>query len=107
MDVKRARVGYLGVMTGPVDESVRKELGLSADEGVLIPNLAGNGPAEAAGIQAGDILIRISGAPVNMATLRRQLTRIGAGEKVMVTVVRDGKRVEIELTLGQRPGRRR
>ena len=86
-----------------MDEDTRKKLGLADDEGVLIAGLTKDGPAGKAGIEEKDILIRISGVPVGTRTLGRSLARIGAGEKVNIVVVRDGKRVTLELVLGERP----
>jgi len=107
VEVERAKRGYLGVMTGQVQPDVRKKLGLPSNEGVLIRGLAGTGPAGKAGIKAGDILVRISGRPVAGRTLTRVLARIGAGEPVQITVVRNGKRLKLKLVLGERPQRRR
>ena len=55
----------------------------------------------------GDILIRLAGHPVGGRSLGRYLARIGAGEPVDIVVVRDGKRVNLKLTLAERPERRR
>jgi hypothetical protein len=101
--VERARTGYMGVMTGGVDEDRRLALGLAAAEGVLLRQVVADGPSDKAGLEAGDILIRIAGRTVGRENLRSLLSQIGAGEKVDVTVVRDGERTEIVLALGERP----
>jgi hypothetical protein len=106
VEVERARHGYLGVVTAPVADEQRKQLGLTDDEGVVIGDLAEDGPAGAAGIRKGDVLIRIAGVPVGLRTLSRQLAQIGAGEKITVTVVRDGERKDLSLTLAARPEQR-
>jgi S1-C subfamily serine protease len=103
--VERAKRGYLGVMPTPLRSEERKKLGLVNDEGVRIRGLADSGPAGKAGIRAGDVLIRINGHPLSWRTLGRHLARIGAGERVVLTVVRAGKRLKIPLTLAERPRR--
>ncbi len=105
--IERAKRGYLGVFPGRVTEDERKALGLGDDEGVKIRGLSPDGPAGKAGIQDDDILIRIHGLPVSVRTLGMHLARIGAGEKVKIVVVRDGKRVTLDLVLGERPQRQR
>ena len=107
VEIERAKRGYLGVMPDRLEDEARKKLGLADDEGVVIAGLAGDGPAGKAGIKEGDVLIRISGLPVGPRTLGRRLARIGAGETVKIVVVRDGARITLELTLGERPKMRR
>ena len=63
------------------------------------------GPAETAGLQEGDILLRIGGQPIDRRSMRNRLMQIGAGETVEVSVLRDGERLSMSLTLGERPQR--
>ena len=51
----------------------------------------------------GDVLIKLGGQAVGDKNLFMRLATIGAGERVVAVVVRDGKRVELDLTLGERP----
>ena len=104
--VQRAKRGYLGVFPAGVAEDVRSAHGLADDEGVRLARVVADGPAAKAGLQVEDILIRIAGVPVGRRTLGRHLARIGAGETVDVVVIRDGERVTLKLTLGERPKRR-
>ncbi len=105
VSVERAKRGYLGVFPGGVAEEVREEHGLADDEGVRLARVVDAGPAAKAGLQVGDVLIRIAGAPVGRRSLGRHLARIGAGETVDVVVIRAGERVTLPLTLGERPRR--
>ncbi len=103
-DVERARTGFMGVSPGAPDEDQRKAHGLAEDEGVLLRQVTADGPSDKAGLEEGDILIRIAGRPVGLSSLRSRLAQIGAGERIDVMVIRDGERVTIEMTLGERPG---
>jgi hypothetical protein len=105
LDVERARTGFLGIGPGEVEEDVRAELGLSPNEGVLVRRLVPDGPSDRAGLRAGDILLSIAGRPVTTGTLGEVLSQIGAGEPVDVRLVRDGERMTLPLTLGERPRR--
>lgn len=103
LDLERARPGYLGIMPRPVTDDDRKRHGLGETEGILIAQVVPDGPAAKAGFADNDILIRIAGLPVGLRDLTRTLSRIGAGEKVTVTVIRNAKRLDLEMVLGERP----
>jgi hypothetical protein len=105
IEVVRAKRGYLGVFPRSLNPLERKSLGIPETMGVVIAGLTDDGPAAKAGIKKDDVLIEIRGLPVNSATLRLRLARIGAGEKVNITVIRAGKRLNLELVLGERPKR--
>lgn len=100
-------VAYLGI-AGPVDVSdpqVRFQLDPPVDEGVLIQEVVRDGPAAAAGLVAGDIVVGFDGEPV--ATSDELVAAIRAhtpGDRVSVVVVRgDGDRVELTVELGVNP----
>ncbi len=105
--VVRAKRGYLGVYTRAVSEETQKRYGLAAAQGVGIEGVAKGGPAQKAGIQKSDVLVEIGGQAVGLATLRLRLSRIGAGEKVPVVLIRGGKRLRLTMVLGERPKRGR
>jgi S1-C subfamily serine protease len=52
----------------------------------------------------GDVLIRLGGVSVGTRSLLMRLATLGADERVVAVVVRNGERVELDLTLGERPG---
>ncbi len=103
VELERARRGYLGVWPATADEDQRRTHGLAEDEGLVLRRVVPEGPAAAAGLREGDILIRIAGQPVGSGNLGARLAQIGAGETVQVQVIRQGQRIELPLTLGERP----
>jgi hypothetical protein len=105
LEVTRAKQGFLGVFPGRLPETQRKKLGLADDEGVLIGGVVDGGPGAKAGLEKGDVLISLGGNRVDQRSLGRQLSRIGAGEKVAAVVVRNGERKKLTLVLGERPQR--
>lgn len=105
--IERAQRGYLGVFPDEPTDDERKAHGLAADEGVKIRGVPEGGPAAAAGVREGDILIRIAGEKVGIRTLGRILARIGAGETVAIVVIRDGQRLTLQITLAGPPERPR
>jgi len=103
--LERAKRGYLGIAPGRLSDEARAKLGLIASEGVFIGHVLKDTPAQKSGLKDGDIITKLSGHAVNGSTLGSRLAQIGAGETITVQVVRDGKRTEMPLTLGERPTR--
>lgn len=104
-DIERAPTGYLGIFPQGVSEEIRKELGLLNGEGITVSRVVEDSPASKGGMKDGDILIRIAGQPVDRSSLGRHLARLGAGETVEMTVIREEGRKTLEVTLGERPQR--
>ena len=94
--VKRA---LLGITMQPVDEKIAKEMKLSSLNGVYIYEVSKNGAADKAGIKAGDVLVAIDSVKVtDGASVQEAVSRFSPGEKAMVTVIRDGKEKQFEVT---------
>jgi hypothetical protein len=106
IDIARAKQGFLGVVPGELADEQRKTLGLSPEEGLLLESVNADGPAAKSGMKDGDVLVRLGGQAVGDKSLFLRLATLGAGERVVAVVVRAGKRVELDLTLGERPGGR-
>lgn len=88
---------------GRADRPPRPWLGLYATEtedGVVVMGIADKGPAEAAGLRAGDVLAEVAGEPVtDLAGFFRQVWALGpAGVRVPLTVNRDGRLTRLALT---------
>jgi S1-C subfamily serine protease len=88
---------------GRVDRPARPWLGMytsSADDTVFVAGVAGGGPAERAGIKAGDFVLEVAGARVtDLADTFRRIWAVGpAGSAIPLTIVRDGalQRVTIQ-----------
>jgi aminopeptidase YwaD len=104
VEIRRAKQGYLGIMPGDLPEEQRKRLGLPEEEGLLIVSVFPDTPAAKSGMKDGDVLIRLGGVSVGTRSLLMRLATLGADERVVAVVVRNGERVELDLTLGERPG---
>ncbi len=91
--------GWLGVTMAEIAQNLGYD-----GEGVLVEKVAEPGPAAEAGLRAGDIVAEIDGLPVrSMEQLRSSIARRAPGTVVRMTVVRDGRRQDLNVTLGQRP----
>ncbi|MFT3987054.1 Do family serine endopeptidase [Aestuariivirga sp.] len=91
------RRGWLGVKIQSVTDDIAESMGLDHPRGALIADITKTGPAEAAGIQAGDVVIEFDGHAVNqMRDLPRLVAETEVGKTVVVKVLR--KREEVTLT---------
>ncbi|WP_141731798.1 Do family serine endopeptidase [Oligoflexus tunisiensis] len=97
--------GYLGVQLQPLDPSLAEAMRLpEGTEGVLVANVAENSPARASDLQAGDIITRVNETPVrNASDLANTIGLMLPNTKVKLTLLRDGKSREVEVTLGSYP----
>lgn len=97
---------FIGVRIDDVDQEVAKEKGLKDVAGVLVAALSEGGAAAESGMLAGDIIQKIDDRAVNnVPQLQEQVSRYRPGDKVKVTVWRDGKQQVVDVTLRNRSGR--
>ncbi|MDC4223862.1 MAG: DegQ family serine endoprotease [Candidatus Manganitrophus sp.] len=104
--VKSGKVvrGWLGVSIQEVTPQLAKEFGLKEAKGALISDVLPDSPAETAGIQRGDILLAVDGKEVeNTAQLRKWVAGTAVGKKIRLTLFRDNKEKQIELSPGEQP----
>ena len=103
---------YLGVVYVPLTSDVAKEYSLSVDRGAYVPNssdlgqttIIADGPADKAGIKEGDIITKVDGTAIDENTsLTSILGKHKVGDKVSLSVVRDGKTINVDVTLGAAP----
>jgi hypothetical protein len=95
--------GFLGIQHAEVERSERRRLRLSQDEGVYVERVLANSPAESAGLQRGDILVRIDRSPVRYDNIVERLGTIGAGAEIELELVRDGEPLSVHIVLERRP----
>lgn len=101
---------YLGVFTVPVEDmtgSTRRKLKLPNNDGVFVIEVMPDSPAEEAGLKQGDVITHVNGKLVDdEEELVADLHKVGAGKKVDLTVIREGKKEEIKAKLGETSARR-
>jgi len=101
---ERPSRGYLGVGLQPVDEDIAPSLGLPKDRGELVRTVQPGAPAAAAGIQQGDVILRVNGKEVNPdESVSYLIANTPVGSRVPLDIVRDGKPMRVNVTVGQRP----
>jgi serine protease Do len=95
--------GYIGVYGEDVSDEMAEMLGAKGHKGVVVNNIVEGSPAEKAQLQTGDIIIKKDGKKIeNWDSFRNEVARIPPGEKIKLTVIRDGKEKDIEIELAAR-----
>lgn len=95
---------WLGVGLQRLDADQMKDLGISSDGGIVVTRLVPNSPAALSGLRPGDVIVEWDGAPVgDVMELTLQIGRGAIGAKVPIVVIRNQRRIELTITLGQRP----
>ena len=78
--------------------------GVGSDKGALITVVADTGPARRAGLMAGDIITAVNNEPITpQISLQRILMQYTPNETVTLSVLRDGKTQDVQITLTERP----
>ncbi len=100
-----AQLPFLGVGGPDLTSGVAEQAGLPATlRGVLVESVTPGSGAEDAGLQAGDVIVALDGEEVrDQADLSSAIVGHEVGERVTVTIVRDGDRTTVDATLGPRP----
>ena len=97
----QTRRGWLGVRIQTVNDELAEALGLEEATGALVADVTRDGPAEEAGIQAGDVILKFDGQDVEeMRDLPRIVADTEVGSKVRVVVFRKGKTQSVLVEIG-------
>ena len=95
--------GRIGVQIQDLIPDLAEALGTSHERGAVVAQVIPGTPAEAAGIQIGDVIVEMNGEPVvGSSDLRNKVGLLRVGDAVRLTIERDGKPMTIELAVGER-----
>ncbi len=94
---------WLGVGLQPLTPDLATKFGVDENEGVLVNEVFERDPAALAGIKPGDVITKVDGALVDTPNkLSRLVAALDPGSLAMVEVVRDGKRINLNVALSER-----
>ena len=96
--------GWLGVRMAEVTLELGKTLGLSPVRGVLVSSVSQGQPAERGGIRKQDVILSVNDALVDSPRdVLRMIGGLEAGRVVKLTILRNGKTMQISVPLGSKP----
>ncbi len=98
----RVTRGRIGVQIGEVTKEVAESLGLQRTHGALVQRIEPDAPADKAGMEAGDIILRFNGANIEKSTdLPRLVGRTAPGTRATVTVWRRGAARDLSIVVAE------
>jgi S1-C subfamily serine protease len=101
IDKGQVERGYLGINLINITPSIAKEFDLAVDSGVGVGSVQAGSPADRAGLEGGDIIVRAADEDINNSgDLLKVLTEYRAGDTVIIEYYRDGDLQEAKVTLG-------
>jgi len=96
--------GWLGVEPQAITRDAAQALALARTDGVIVRALQRDGPADRAGIQVRDVMIEVGGKPTpDVPQLLARIAELRPGATARVRVLRDGKPLDIDVTVAKRP----
>ncbi len=100
---KKVTRGWIGVTIQDVDENSAKALGLPEAGGALVGGVVPGDPADKAGIGAGDVILKVGDAKIASSDdLLRAIAALKPNSTTSVTIWREGKTSDVNVTLGER-----
>jgi len=98
----RVSRGRIGVQIGPVSKEVAESLGLPKAQGALVTGVEAGAPADKAGVEAGDIIVKFDGKTIEKSgDLPRIVGSIKPGTKSTLTVFRRGSMKDLNVTVAE------
>jgi serine protease Do/serine protease DegQ len=96
------RRGMLGVTIQDLTPELAEAFGVDRQRGVVITQVVEDSAAEKAGLKSGDVVTAVDGRPVNRAAdLRNKVGMAPVGEKVTLSILRDGKKKDVTATISE------
>ena len=98
--------GFLGVQLNPteMDEHMAATFGLDEAGGVLVADVVEDSAADAAGLKAGDVLLKLDDKRVkDNGSFRNTIAMLPPGTRIVLTVFRDGKKMKVPVEIGNFP----
>jgi serine protease Do len=96
--------GYIGASVQQVTPEIAESLGVKSKKGALVASLTPGAPAAKAGLQTGDLVLKMDGQEiVSSADLTRHVGLVRVGQDIHLSILRDGHNQEVTIRAGERP----
>ena len=105
--INKGRVvrGWLGIVIQELTPELAEGFGVKKDSGVLVSDVMKGGPAEAAGLKAGDIIVEFNGGPIkDVVELQKKVAGVEPGRATPLVVLRDKATTPLTVKVGEQPG---
>jgi serine protease Do/serine protease DegQ len=94
--------GRIGVQIQDLTPELAEAFKVDVTAGAVVSQVTPGSPAEEAGVKAGDVITKANGLEIdNSADLRNRIGLMRVGDKVTLKLIRDGKEIEIAMTVGE------
>lgn len=94
---------YLGVSVAPLTPAIQRQLDVGTDHGAVVIDVDQGGPAAAARLRPGDVIVELAGHQVrSVEDLLTALRRTEPGQEHALVFVRDDQRQQVSVTVGSR-----
>ena len=99
--------GRLGVTIQEVNQSLAQSFGLDAARGALVSSVEHGSPAEKAGLESGDVILKLDGTPVTSSIdLSSRVATMKPGSSAQLEVWRNGKPRDVAVRVGEAPSQK-
>lgn len=96
--------GWLGIQVQPVTEGIAESLGLQKSAGAMVDELQDGSPAAKAGLQPGDVVVGLNGAPIkDSRELAQKIAMLAPGTSVELDLLHRGETKTVTVALGKLP----
>ncbi|MEW5727212.1 MAG: DegQ family serine endoprotease [Pseudomonadota bacterium] len=96
------RRGWLGVQIQTVNPDIAQALGLDKPQGALVADVLAGSPAAEVGLKVGDVILAYNGQALDEAhRLPRLVAETKIGSPAQLTVLRDGKRIQVDVKIAE------
>ena len=96
--------GYIGATIQNFTSDMAEAQGIAGQKGAIVADLVPGGPSAKAGLNPGDVVVSVNGVGVRTSSeLTREVAKARAGDSLHLTVLRDGKKREVDVKSGVRP----
>jgi serine protease Do len=93
---------YIGISFQPINPNIAARYNLSAQWGVYVTDVSSGGPASSAGLQQGDIITKVGDVILDEThSYVNALFAFNPGDQVTLTFMRNGKEMQVQVTLGE------
>ncbi|MEZ5490955.1 MAG: DegQ family serine endoprotease [Gammaproteobacteria bacterium] len=97
--------GYLGITIQDLNADLARSFDLDSTQGILVAQVSPDSPAAAGGLEQGDIIVQYQGEDVlSVGAFRNQVSLTAPGTEARLTVIRNGQRRNLSVTIGALEG---